>query len=330
MKSSLKYTEVDNFRDAYVYLKDLIDKEGEIIDSRGVLFKEVLNSAILIKNPRDRFIPIKNLNIPYIFLEMFDVFNENKPRIKGDSLQMEKTMGDKNNPFYWGYENRQGNSRWSLLKIRDVLRDDKNSRKAIISYGSRRPKIHYPCLIYCHFIIRDDKLHVTLETRGTAISMGWPNDVILFTTIQEMLLGWLREFYPSLKMGEFLYKTVSMHYYCDEEGNPIWSTDFDRGYNYCDMSFNLTHKEWVKENGVLYHYVDEFMKAAKYEDIDNGIITTYKDLYKPNRDYFQSEYFYKWALVLYWFTMSKFIDIDIDYLKLWNYGEEAAIKNFIK
>jgi thymidylate synthase len=327
-KYSMKYAEFENARDAYSYVIELIRDTGELIQARNEWTKEVLNSSVLIKNPRDRFIPIMDLNLPYIYQEMFDVFNENQPRIIGNSTQMEKTMGDKNNSFYWGNENRQGNSRWSLLKIRDVLRDDKNSRKAVITYGSRRPKVHYPCLIYSHFMIRDDKLHMTVETRGTAISMGWLNDIILFTTIQEMLLGWLKEFYPNLEMGDFLYKTVSMHYYCDKDGNPTWTQEFDKDYTYKYMPFNLTHKEWIQENGTLYHYVDECMKASKYEDIDNGTITTWKDLYKPTREYFKTEYYYKWALTLYWATMSKFTNVNINFLKLWNNGEKTGINQF--
>jgi len=319
----MKYAEVQNARDAYEYFAQLIDDQGELVEARKEWTKEVMNASVLIKNPRDKIIPIKGLNMPFIYQELFDIFNENQPRVMHSREMVKKTMGFEDNIMFFGNENRQGNSRWSLLKIRNVLRDDKNSRKAVISFGSRRPKVHYPCLIYCHFIIRDNKLHMTLETRGTALSMGWANDVILFTTLQEMMTGWLTEFYPELTMGHFLYKTVSMHYYCDKSGKPTWSQDFDPNHTYHPMPFELTHKEWVQENGILYHYVDEFMKAGKHEDIDGGTITTYKDLYKPDRTYFKTEYFYKWALILYTATMAKANDnaIEHDFLKIYNKDE---------
>ncbi len=326
MTYGLKYAEVDNARDAYKFLTNLINKEGELISARNEPTKEVLNTAVLIKNPRDRFITVPSLNLPFIYQELFDIFNENQPRVIHSREMVKKTMGFDNNIMFFGNENRSGNSRWSLLKIRDVLRDDKNSRKAVISYGSRRPKVHYPCLIYCHFIIRDDKLHLTIETRATEASVAWPNDVILFTTIQEMMLGWLREFYPELEMGHLLFKTVSMHYFCDALGKPAWSQKLNE-YDYKEMKFDLTHSEWVRENGSLYHYVDEYMKAGPVEDIDNGIITTYKDIYEPEPKYFKTEYFYKWALILYYATRAKFNDEQIDFLKLWNNGYKQKFKS---
>jgi thymidylate synthase len=327
MSYSLKYSEHENFREAYLHLINLIDKKGELISARNELTKEVLNTAVLIKNPRDRFIPLSSLNLPFIYQELFDIFNENQPRVIHSREMVKKTMGFDDNIMFFGNENRSGNSRWSLLKVRDVLRDDINSRKAVISYGSRRPKVHYPCLIYCHFIIRDNRLHLTVETRSTEVSVAWPNDVILFTTIQEIMLGWLKEFYPFLEMGEFIFKTISMHYFCDEKGKPNWSQDLIQDYTYKEMPFDLTHKEWVKENGVLYHYIDEYMKAKEVEDIDNGIITTYKDIMVPDKSYFNSEYFYKWALVLYHATRAKFNEEIIDFLKLWNNGYESKFKS---
>lgn len=318
MTYGLKYVEVENARDAYTFLVNLIDKEGELISARNEWTKEVLNTAVLIKNPRDRFITVPSLSLPFIYQELFDIFNENQPRVIHSREMVKKTMGFDNNIMFFGNENRQGNSRWSLLKVRNVLRDDKNSRKAVISYGSRRPKVHYPCLIYCHFIIRDNRLHLTIETRATEAIVAWPNDVILFTTMQEMMLGWLREFYPELEMGEFLFKTVSMHYFCDENGTRNWSQELTKDYTFKNMPFDLTHKQWVEENGVLYHYVDEYMKAGEVEDIDNGIITTLKDIQEPDVTYFKTEYFYKWALVLYYATRAKINEETIDFLKLWN------------
>jgi len=321
----LKYKEVENAREAYLYLADLINREGNTVKARNEYTNEVMNASVLIKNPRDKFIPVNALNLPFIYQEVFDILNENQPRIIHSREMLKKTMGFEKNMFFFGNENRQGNSRWSLLRLMNVLKDDKHSRKAILSYGSRRPKLHYPCLIYAHFIIRDNKLHLSLETRATSITMAWPNDVILFSTIQETLLGWLQEYYPELEMGQLLYKTVSMHYFSDSEGKPTWSQDLIP-FKYDDNdTFKLTHKEWVQEMGVLYHYIDEYNKASEFEDIDAGLITTFddiKDSFKPDRSYFKTNYFYKWALMIYYNMLVKFGNIDsVDYLKLWEYGE---------
>ena len=62
MKMSMKYNEVESASAAYMWFCDLINKEGEYVTSRGEQTKEVLNAAVLIKNIRDRVIPISNFN----------------------------------------------------------------------------------------------------------------------------------------------------------------------------------------------------------------------------------------------------------------------------
>ena len=303
MDFGMKYIEADSAVDAYKKLCKIIDTEGHYIEARNEPTKEILNAAVLIKNPRDRIIPIERFRHDFILQESFDILNENPPRVYHSKEMLEKTMGNSKNIMFFGNEMRQAFSRWSLIKILDYFKQDKNTRKAILDLGSRRPVLHNPCLIYAHFLIRDDKLHLSAETRGTAISMGFTSDVFFFTLIQEIMLGWLREYYPELEMGDFLYKTGSLHYYCDEEGAPLWSQKIpkamDNGLGQIQTSFDLTYSQYVREMGALYHYVDQYMKAHPEENVDEGKISTVADCHKPSQEVFSTEYFYNWANHLY-------------------------------
>ena len=71
--------------------------------------------------------------------------------------------------------------------------------------------------------------------------------------------------------------------------------------------------------GILYHYVDEYMKSTEYEDLDKGDITLTTDLLKPDRKLFNSEYFYNWANVLYYKACGSATDEPI-YLKIFTEG----------
>lgn len=102
MTYGLKYVEVENARDAYTFLVNLIDKEGELISARNEWTKEVLNTAVLIKNPRDRFITVPSLSLPFIYQELFDIFNENQPRVIHSREMVKKTMGFDNNIMFFG------------------------------------------------------------------------------------------------------------------------------------------------------------------------------------------------------------------------------------
>lgn len=349
MDYSIKSLSAKNAAEAYTKLTELVNTQGEFIESRNEATLEVLNVAIEIENPRDRIINISNFKLPFILQETFDILNNNQPRAIHSKQMLEKTMGNSSDPMFFGNELRQALSRWSLVKVRDRFIKDKNTRKAVLSLGNRRNTKHTPCMIYSHFIIRDNKFYMTAETRGTAVSMGFVNDVFVLTLVQEIIYGWLLEYYPDLELGTFLYKTVSLHEYVDvvksldavsalsttlsnqingkETNNeelfnskyiPTWDQTINL-YNKVIVPINLTYKEYLQDMGILYHYVDEYMKSTEYEDLDKGDITLTTDLLKPDRKLFNSEYFYNWANVLYYKSCGPATDESI-YLKIFMEG----------
>jgi len=333
---SMKSYVADSAWEAYALLAKEINQNGEIVTARNEATKELLNVSIEILNPRDRIINIEKFNLPFILQETFDIINGNEPRVIHSKEMLAKTMGNSSDPMFFGAELRQALSRWSLKRIYDVFKKDKNTRKAVLSLGNRRPIKHTPCMIYSHFIIRDDKFYMTAETRGTALSMGFTNDVFVLTLIQEILFGWLKEIYPELQLGSFLYKTVSLHEYVDidfeksdnDKWVPIWNQAVMPN-NYTLNLITLSYKEYLQDMGVLYNYIDDYMKAQPFEDIDNFKITTYDDLVCPAREYFNSAYFYNWALTL--FCNAKSYELgDIDYIKTFMNGCPEFINNTSK
>lgn len=293
----MKFKEVENAADAYRWFCDLINNQGEYVTSRGEQTKEVLHAGVLIKNIRDRVIPISNFNERFILQETYDILNENQPRVMHSKEMLEKTMGSSTNIMFFGNEMRQAFSRWSLFRIKTLFEKDKFTRKAILDLGNRRPVVHAPCMIYAHFIIRDGALHMSAETRGTEVSMGFVNDIYFYTIIQEIMYGWLKETYPDLKLGTFFYKTTSLHYFTNDAGGPLWSQEFTkeakvRGY------IDMTYDNFIKEMGSLYFYVDQMCKASETEDIDAAKIIKYSDVLKPRPNVFETGFFYKWAMLL--------------------------------
>jgi hypothetical protein len=296
---SLKYKEVDNAADAYKWFCSIIQEGGEYVTSRGEQTREVLNASVLINDIRDREVPISNFNKRFILQETFDILNENQPRVMHSREMLEKTMGSSKNIFFFGNEMRQAFSRWSLHRIKTLFEKDKYTRKAILDLGNRRPVVHAPCMIYAHFIIRDNKFHMTAETRGTEVSMGFVNDIYFYTIIQELLYGWLRETYRDLELGTFMYKTTSLHYFTNDEGGPLWSQEFIPTKKLGIPTLHkLTYADYIKEMGMIYFYVDQYMKAAVTEDVDAGLITTYADVLKPDIKDFSVPFFYDWATTL--------------------------------
>ena len=302
MSYSLKTYKATSASDAYRQLTDALNKDGVPMMTRDEMTLELLNVAVEIENPLDRIIPIDQFNHTFILQETYDILNSNDPRVIHSKQMLEKTMGNSEDPMFFGNELRQAFSRWSFKKILERFIKDKNTRKAVLSLGNRRNTKHTPCMIYSHFIIRDNKLYMTAETRGTAVSMGFINDIYFLTLMQEILLGWIKEYYPEVEMGTFLYKTVSLHTYVDVDMEkagtnkyvPVWNQEFNKPMR-IEIPFSLTYKEYIKEMGVLYHYTDMYMKAKEQDNLDDGDYITYGDLEAPDKDLFQTEFFYDWA-----------------------------------
>jgi len=285
--------------DAYSQLVAFIEAEGEMVEARGKMTKEVLNVSCLIDDVRDRIIPISKFNEGFILQETFDILNENPPRVAHSKEMLETTMGNSSNIMFFGNELRQACSRWSIRRLINTLVEDKNTRKAVLDLSNRRPVVHTPCLLYAHFMIRDNKLFLNVETRGTAISMGFIHDIYFFTILQELVYTSLLYYYPELELGQFLYKTGSLHMYVDENCKPLWPTDF---ISYIDdtkmpaMTTKSLHDN-IRELGSLYWSVDEYMKAHEYEDIDTGAITTWSDIERGS--YCKTTFYKNWNKKLY-------------------------------
>jgi len=306
---SLKTFNATNATDAYKQLAAAIENHGHIISTRNEATKELLNVSVEILNPTNRIIPISQFKLPFILQETFDILNSNDPRVIHSKQMLEKTMGNSSDPMFFGNELRQAFSRWSLKKLVERFVKDKNTRKAVLDLGNRRNGKHTPCMIFAHFIIRDNKLYMTAETRGTALSMGFTNDIFFLTLMQEILLGLINEYYPEVEMGTFLYKTISLHEYIDlkEDGySYTWDQSIHIEPEFHDVEFpivnrtiGLNYKQFIQDMGVLYHYVDTYMKASESDDIDSGKYITYKDCMEPDFNLFNSQFFYEWANILY-------------------------------
>lgn len=282
--------------DAYVQMCKLL-KKGKPVTARGEPTLEVMNVSCLIDNPRDRIIPISNFNEGFILQETFDILNENPPRVAHSKQMLEKTMGSSSNIMFFGNELRQACSRWSLQRIVDCFIEDLDTRKAVLDLSNRRPVVHTPCLLYAHFIVRDNELHLTVETRGTAVSMGFINDIYFFSLLQEFMLSWLNEHYPGLSLGKLLYKTCSLHTYVDEGDKPLWDQTLGEKRIMPKLIPELSYWDWVGEMGRLYWSADQYMKAKEYENIDTGDITTWKDI--KNESYCRTSLFKYWNEKLY-------------------------------
>lgn len=89
------------------------------------------------------------------------------------------------------------------------------------------------CNLCITFKVRDNKLHMTVFNRSNDIHWGvFGANLCQFTTIQEVLLGWLRKSGNSqlaeLEMGTYSQITDSLHVYLDDYGSKITDQVMDQ------------------------------------------------------------------------------------------------------
>lgn len=102
-----------------------------------------------------------------------------------------------------------------------TLRDFKYSRQAIIIYT--RPSIHlehndlggrdFICTNYQQFFIRDDKLVCVTSMRSNDCIFGTFNDIPWFFDVYNNMYDRLKEVYPELEKGDFIFIPNSWHCY---------------------------------------------------------------------------------------------------------------------
>lgn len=155
---------------------------------------------------------------------------------------------------------------WAL----QALIKDKDSRQAIIRfnkpchswYGNK----DFVCTLNGTFLIRNNKLYLTIIMRSQDEIFGRTFDVPFFTILQQQMLSHLKPTYPDLELGSYIQHNISTHIYqrdfkliadmIDYPISPAWLPRLNKDLIWPSGSFNYTNFEtitnplinWIKEN----------------------------------------------------------------------------------
>ena len=182
-------------------------RDGEVVG-------EILNAVTVIEDPTRNIVEsdIRKLNKRYMIGELLWYLSKNNKlsaiqnythawdRMSEDGVTVNSNYGHKIHEFY-------GFDQWEFIK--DMLIKDPNSRQAVIHI--KDPGTHpkdTPCTVCLQFLLRNNKLHVTVYMRSNDIWMGFPYDVFIFTCYQirmAMELG--------VEIGTYTHISGSLHLY---------------------------------------------------------------------------------------------------------------------
>lgn len=106
-------------------------------------------------------------------------------------------------------------SQWEWAKNRLLL--VKKTNQAYLHFN--RPKdqwngnLDQPCCMNIQFQIRDDKLNLYINMRSNDLVYGVPYNMLYFVKLMHRMLNELQTTYPKLTIGDYIYHTVSLHFY---------------------------------------------------------------------------------------------------------------------
>ena len=97
------------------------------------------------------------------------------------------------------------------------LKEDKDTRQAVMHLNLPMHQYFYNkdfvCTMSCQAMIRDNKLHFSVNMRSNDAILGLPTDIAFFCVLQQQMLFHLKQYYPNLKLGTYAHHVGSLHVY---------------------------------------------------------------------------------------------------------------------
>ena len=192
-------------------MKDDHSRDGEVVG-------EVINAITIIADPTRCIMKndVRKLPMRYCIGELLWYLSGNNnlsaiqhfssawDRMSDDGICVNSNYGHLMQKYY-GFD--------QLKTCEEILRDNPNSRQAVIHLKPARDVIAFPtkdlpCTISLQFFIRNNCLYMTTYMRSNDIWMGFPYDVFQFTCIQIYLAMRL-----NVDLGTYTHIVGNLHLY---------------------------------------------------------------------------------------------------------------------
>ena len=190
---------------------------------------ELLHAFISIENPRQKWVydRMPPISIGFALAEVVWIMNgeERSEVINYWNPKLAEFAGD--GDTYYGAYGKRIRSHFGfdqLEKAYYALQNTPESRQVVIQIydvekdfpvdnGMPRSK-DIPCNICSLLKVRDGKLEWSQIMRSNDILLGMPYNFVQFTSLQEILAGWL-----GLEVGSYIHYSDSLHLYCRDLDN---------------------------------------------------------------------------------------------------------------
>jgi thymidylate synthase len=219
--NKMKYPQYDSFDDLLNSTFKAIMKEGNSLSGKRGGFKELLNFAVTLNNSRSR--TSRSLDRGLVkskFAEFAWYLSGNSDKkIISEYISVYNKEESENEKILGAYGPKiflKNDSELSQFeRIINQIKTRKNTKQAYIvisessDYRVRHEKHSSPpCTIGLHFIVRNEKLHLTTYMRSNDAYLGLPHDLFCFTMLQELIAHRVE-----YELGSYSHVCTSLHIY---------------------------------------------------------------------------------------------------------------------
>ncbi|MFJ1582556.1 thymidylate synthase [Streptomyces sp. NPDC088197] len=192
-------------------------RKGQRVSPRGMATREVLDVGIRLTNPRARLLlapPTRVPNPAFAVAETVWILSgSDAPWIFDFNDQLAQYADDGILRGAYGPRLRRwGGSVDQLRRVVEILKADPDSRRALIQlYDPARDAAGHrdvPCTLGFQFHLRHGRLDMATSMRGQDVWIGLPYDLFFYTTLHELVAGWL-----GVETGDYRHHVGSLHVY---------------------------------------------------------------------------------------------------------------------
>lgn len=186
---------------------------GEEVAPRGQQTFEMLNAVLVHEDPEKVLLTGigRGLSQPLAALEALQLVGGfSDPDLTVHVAPYYSNFLD-NGMFHGAYGVRTQDS---VGLVAERLRIDPATRQANMQFWNDRQDLaivgmhDYPCTMHANFVVRDESLYMTTVMRSNDAWLGYPYDVVQFTTLQKTLAGFL-----GVDTGVYTHIAHSLHLY---------------------------------------------------------------------------------------------------------------------
>ena len=239
-------------------------------DSQHGMTSEILGGVFVIHDPRRRWASCRRppLNPAFALAEVVWILNgRNDSRFLNFWNRKLPGYSGTGSTFHGAYGRRlrQHLGVDQLERAWQVLQADPTSRQVVLQIWDSRVDLpddsgqpaarDVPCNVMAMLKVRDGRLHWTQIIRSNDLFLGVPFNFVQFTTLQEVLAGWL-----GLELGPYSQWSDSLHVYA-EHVDAVGATAFGDEIPASDDRFDDPKDVSERSFGVLSDYMDRIVSG---------------------------------------------------------------------